>query len=529
MTVRGYRPAFDWSRSGLFTGTLEDVSSYVTTDDVEISWGRAAARALENSAAGRLTVALNNMDRQFSPEYSASPIFGKVLKGTPFRFDVTDPTTAGITTLLRGPIESFEVNPGAAELSFTAQVSDGWGTPGDTKLSTPVYQGQRTGDLITIILDLLGWPADRRSIDPGATLVPYWWLEGTDAATAVTDLVQSEGSPAIAYVAGGVFVFRDRHHRIMDANATTSQGTYTHTIPAGAVGGDYKVLAGSFTYDHGQDHIVNTATLDVTPRIPGSLEVVWESTDPILLVANEAVTLTILANDPFISLETPDDAPGDYRLASGTVTASLSRTSGQSALLTLTAGVAGAFLDTGIRVRGVPLTSGSARKFTAVDQGSINTFGLSDWDKQAPWAYYYDAEAIAATVVSDFAGARPSATFEVEGILSAATFTRNLATAVSDRITVRNDELGLNAAFHVEQVTHIVQQLGVRHRVRIGAQLAAPAQAVNPFTFDTATPTTHGFGNGQFALEAGTSATTMFLFDSASGSTQGFGAGKFAA
>jgi hypothetical protein len=528
MTVRGYRPAVDWSRSGLFTGTLEDVSSYVTDDDVEISWGRGGPRALENSTAGRMPIALNNMDRQFSPENTSSPIAGKVLKGTSVRFDVTDPATAGITTLIRGPIDSFEADPSAAELKFIAQVSDGWGQPGDTKLSTPVYQGRRTGDLITIILDLIGWPADRRSIDSGATLVPYWWLEGTDAATAVTDLVQSEGTPAIAYVAGGVFTFRDRHHRIMDANATTSQGTYTHTIPAGAVGGDHPVLADTFSYDHGQNHIVNTATLDVTPRVPRGLEVVWESTDPILLAANEVVTLTIRTDDPFISLETPDDAPGDYSLAFGAVTPSLSRTSGQSALLTLTAGGAGVFLETGIRVRGVPLGQGAARKFEAIDQGSINTFGLSDWDKSAPWAYYYDADAIVGNVVADFAGARPSVTFEVDGILSAATFTRNLATAVSDRITVRNDVLGLNAAFHIEQVTHIVQQLGLRHRVKIGAQLAAPAQASTPFTFDTATPLTHGFDHGQFALSAGTDAATMFLFDSSSGSTQGFGAGKFA-
>jgi hypothetical protein len=525
MPVRGHRPAFDWSRSGLFTGTLEDVSSYVTDDDVEIAWGRSAPRALENSKAGTMGIALNNMDRQFSPENTSSPIAGKVLKGTPARYDITDPATAGITTLIRGPITSFTADPSVTP-EFVAQVGDGWGTPGDTKLSTPVYQGQRTGDLITIILNLIGWPADRRAIDPGATLVPYWWLEGTDAATAVTDLVQSEGPPAIAYVAGGVFVFRDRHHRITATKSTVSQGTYTHTKPAGAVVGDHKILADTFTYDHGQDHIVNTAELDVTPRVPGDLQVVWESTDPILLIANQVLTLTIRTDDPFINLTTPTAAPGDFQLGSGSVTAALSRTSGQSALLTLTAGAAGAFLETGIRVRGVPLAQGAARKFSASDVSSISTFGSADWDKTAPWAYYYDAEAITGIVVSNFAGARPSVTFEVDGVLSAATHTRNLATAVSDLITVRNDELGLNTTFHVEQVTHTIQQLGLRHRVTVGAQLSAPLQATVPFTFDLAGA---GFNDGRFALEAGSSATTMFTFDTASGATQGFGAGRFAA
>jgi hypothetical protein len=538
VTVRGYQLAADWSRSGVYTGTLEDVSSYVNDDDIVVSWGRSDARATEDATAGKLAFALTNIDRQFSDDNSSSPIFGKVLPGTPVRLNVTNPADAGITTVFLGPMDDLDTDPNAAGKDFTASCSDGWGLPGDTKLSTPVYQGQRTGDLIQIILDAIGWPVANRSIDYGATLIPYWWVEGQDAATAINDLVHSEGPPAIAYVANGIFYFRDRHHRVTLARSTTSQGTYTHTIPAGAVGGDHKILAGSFKRNHGLKNIVNSATLEVTPRIPGNREVVWKSDDPIVLGASESVTFVIRTDDPFLDLQIPlaqvsylDDGTWtyDYHVASGSVSFALSRTSGQSAFLTITAAAGGAFLDLGIKVRGTPLKNGATRKYAASNPVSQGMFGDNDWDGAAPWAYFYDADTLVNKIVNVYGQARPSVTFDIEGVISAATLTEILGQQISDRITVRNDELGLNADFMVEQLTHTIQQLGIRHILTIGAQVMEPLQAAQPFIFDTATPTVNGFGNGQFNMDGVNNPATMFRFDTSSPTTQGFGVGVFAA
>jgi hypothetical protein len=539
MTVRGYQLAADWSRAGLFTGTLEDVSSYVTNDDIVVSWGRADIRATEDAAAGTLTFTLINIDRQFSDDNTSSPIAGDVLPGTPVRFNVTDPATGGITTVFQGPMDDLDTDPNAAGKDFTAKCSDGWGAPGDTKLSTLVYTGQRTGDLITIILDAIGWPAAKRALDPGATLVPYWWVEGVDAATAINDLVHSEGPPAIAYVQNGIFCFRDRHHRLLSTRSATSQGTYTHVIPAGTgPDSDHKIIRNSFRRNHGLKNIVNSATLEVTPRIPGNRQVVWSSDDPILLGASETVTFVIRTDDPFLDLQTPQEQvvyledgtwTFDYHLASGAVSFALSRTSGQSAFLTITAGAGGAFLDLGIKVRGTPLKQGATRKFTAGNPGSAGTFGANDWDGTAPWAYFYDADVLVNKIVNVYGLARPSVSFDIDGVVSAATLTEILGQQISDRITVRNDELGLNADFMVERLTHTVQQLGVRHRLRIDAEVVEPTQAANPFIFDTATPLVNGFGNGQFGMDAVNNASTMFMFDTASPTTQGFGAGVFAA
>jgi hypothetical protein len=116
----------------------------------------------------------------------------------------------------------------------------------------------------------------------------------------------------------------------------------------------------------------------------------------------------------------------------------------------------------------------------------------------------------------------PSVEFQVDARASSWTKTAVLGLTIGTRITIRNDVLGINADYIVEQITHTVRSLGVRHLVTIGAQLAAPVQASNAFTFDVAG---RGFNQGQFALDLGNNPTTMFRFDT---SGQGFDQGVFA-
>jgi hypothetical protein len=76
-----------------------------------------------------------------------------------------------------------------------------------------------------------------------------------------------------------VFVFEDRHHRLLTARSQTSQATYTHIYPEGTgPAGDFKMLRDSISYDHGRSNIVNSATFQVDVRAPGDRGAVW-STD----------------------------------------------------------------------------------------------------------------------------------------------------------------------------------------------------------------------------------------------------------
>lgn len=531
MSVDGYRLLADWSRGGDYSGTLETLSTggHVVKDtDIIAKWGRTEPRTTQDAAAGEMSFTLNNQGRQFSPENAASPIAGRVVPGTPVKLTVD---VAGTTeTIFEAPIDKVAV-ASSVNNAFSVECLDGWGKPGNTQLSTAVYAGQLTGTLIGVILDAIGWPADKRDIDPGVTLVPYWWAEGVDASTAVDDLVHSDGPPAIAYVRSGVFYFRDRHHRVTDAEAMTSQGTCTHIIPSGPIGTDHKILKGAYTYDHGLDHIVNSATIEVSPRVPDVRQVVWSSEDSIALGINEEITLVIRTDDPFIDLQMPSRAitytdedevlTRDYQTTAGSVSFILSRTSGQSALLTIIGGPSGAYIPGGIKLRGTPLKAGPSRVFTATDTGSQAIYGESEWPGSAPWAYFYDAQAIVDQIVTIYAHPMPTIEFSVDARLSDTTKAFAAAAEISQRITVRVDAIGLNDDFIIEQITHTIRRLGDRHILTIGAQMAEPIQAVNPFTFNVAGA---GFNQGQFTLATGNNPTTMFRFGVAG---QGFNQGVF--
>lgn len=525
MSVRGYTLGINWSRGPDYSGAMEDVTSYATKAELIVaSWGRADPWASSDMAAGKLTYDLLNFGRQFSPENASSILYGKLVTGTPTQFLYVG------APILTGVIENYDVDT-SINGTFSAECNDGWTRPGATELSTAVFQGQRTGDLIHDILDAVGWPAAARDIDAGATVVPYWWADGTSANQAVLDLVHSEGEPALAYVHNGVFTFRDRHHRLTRTASTTSQGIYTHIVPAGPIGTDHKILKDSFEYQHGHDRIANAATLEVSPRLPTTEQVVWSTTDPIVMASAEVQTFFIRTDDPVINVQVPsatfsyltsEGSTFDYVIATGSATFALSRTSGQSMILTITAGGGGLSILTGLRVRGTPLQEVTGRKFTAADTLSQGTYGVSEWAGEAPWAYYYDAQAIVDQAVATYSQPKPSVKFDIEGEFGPATLARIMNSDISDRITVRNDRIGLNADFHIEQLEHRVQQLGVRHTQTVGAQAVAPVQAANPFTFDVAGD---GFNQGQFTAYAGNSPASMFRFDVAG---RGFDQGTFA-
>lgn len=530
MTVRGFRLAFDWSRSGTFAGTLEDASAYVSADtDIVVNVGRDTSQAASQIPAGTLDFKLEDWALNFAPDKSTSPIVGKVLPGTPAVFDVT---VAGATTTLHsGDLDDFTYDPTGRNLSGT--VMDAWGVPGAEQLSTPVYTGMRTGELIALVLDAIGWPAAARDLDSGATVVPYWWAEGKDAAGAIQELVDSEGPPAIAYVEAGIFVFRDRHHRLLRSRSQSSQATYTHVFPEGTgPGSDFKVLTGSFTYNHGLKSIVNSATFEVDVRAPRSLESVWSTDSTIIVPAGGSVVIEAQASDPFINAQVPvrtttfaeDGTPdGDYVVtgSTGSVTVTLSRTSGQAVLITLTAPGTESTIER-LSLRAVPIPVARTVKVGAEDAGSVASIGRKAWDRPLPWCNQYDAYAIAQRIVATYATARPVLTFSIDGAISAAYLAEFAARRISDRITVRNDVVGINGPYVIERIQRTVQQLGIRTQLTVTCEPPEPVQAVNAFTFDVAGK---GFNDGAFAVDGIDDAASVFRFDTAG---QGFDQGKFA-
>lgn len=224
----GYTVAIDWNGDGDYNDTAENVTEDVlASGPVTFQYGRDQARALSPPAVGTIGFSLCNADRIYSPENPDSPISSDIAPAAPIKVEeVIDGT---LYPLIRGRIDTFAVSTDRGRLAAEITGLDGLSLLRGTRISTELYQAQRTGALIGVILDTIGWTAPR-DLDLGATHVPWWWASNADAFDALTELLRSEGPPSIAYVApDGTFIYRDRHHRIQRAASLTSQATYART------------------------------------------------------------------------------------------------------------------------------------------------------------------------------------------------------------------------------------------------------------------------------------------------------------
>jgi hypothetical protein len=400
--------------------------------------------------------------------------------------------------LFEGVIDDHDVDLDHPAKAYTARCLDAWGRPAGEKLSTPLYRGIRTGDAIGLVLDAAGWTGGR-DIDPGTTAMPWWWAEDDDAASAIEKLVDSEGPPAIAYVWGGVFVFRDRLHRLTRTASQTSQADFTNVIlPAGSGPvGAFKIEEGSFRHDQGQKHIVNAVSFTVEERRAVDPGMVWETDDPVVVPASSSTVLHVQTSDPFYDAIVP--ATGiDYVVESGSApTVTLSRTSGRSLVINLAGGGSQAVIR-GMRLRATSVPVARSVKVTAEDAGSItDNQGRRTWGRDVPFANAYDAQAIADRIIATWADARPRIVFTIAAMYwDPATREQVLERAISDRVTVRDDDTGTDADFVIERVEHRIRKLGMVHRLTLWCQQADPAGAPNFFTFGVSGK---GFTDGVFA------------------------------
>lgn len=222
----GYTVAVDWTASGDFTGPYDDVTADVLQrGPVVFGYGRDQARQLAPPKVGSLSMTLCNADRIYSPENPESPIADDMSPAAPVVVETVYDDR--LYPLFVGRVDDLDIHPDRDNRTIDITALDLLALLQGTKISTELYEAQRTGALVHIILDTIGWTLPR-DVDLGATFVPWWWLEETDALQALTDLLKSEGPPSIAYTApDGTFIFRDRHHRLQRPASRSPQAAFT--------------------------------------------------------------------------------------------------------------------------------------------------------------------------------------------------------------------------------------------------------------------------------------------------------------
>ncbi len=518
-----YSLAVDWDQNGSFvqTGMLllglsgdspDEVTSNVL-NEVTISYGRDQDRQLSPGAVGNASARLCNVDRIYNPENRTSPLYGDL---DPAREARIQTVWAGQTfPLFRGRIDDYNINADFEDRSVSFTFLDGLSLLQGVKLSTAVYESLRTGDIVNIILNEAGWTGPR-DIDLGATIVKFWWAEGTDALTAVQEIVRSEGPPSVAYVApDGTFVFRARHHRLLRQQSVNVQGTFA----AKALGDCSAVapvgldIAKPFSYAHGWRDIINSVSFEVTERVASpDISDVWTSEDTITLAIGQGISINISGSDPFQDAITPVSGTDFTVSGAGTVNVGLNRDSGQSVQITLTA-VGGGVTVQGLKLRARPIPVLRTVKVDRVDAGSITSHGERTYPDTAPWANVNDSSAIADMILLHYAQRRP--TVQLRVVTKDPThFLQVLQRTISDRVHIRNDEMSIDDDFFVERVTHSLQRFNAPgrppvHSVVLGCEKDL-AQNVNPFRFDVRGS---GFNDGTFDPIQTDNAATVFIFD----------------
>lgn len=281
-----------------------------------------------------------------------------------------------------------------------------------------------------------------------------------------------------------------------------------------------------FEYSHGWRDIVNQVAFPVEERRPdANLSTVWESTNTISLTIGQAVTVDAQASDPFRDAQDLIHGSDIVYTGAGVPVTTLSRRSGQSTTITITA-AGGTVTITYLRVRARSVPVARTLQVTADDSTSITRHGQRTYPDDAPWAGQHDALAVAELLLAAYSERRPT----VQLRIVSADLEHHLQVVgrkLSDLITIGNGELGLAADFFIENISHTLARMvgqddcpGPVHYATLGCERSGVVVAANPFTFDKPGA---GFDDGVFDPSNSDDPYSVFIFDDPVQGQFGFG------
>lgn len=464
MATATYKFEVDWSNDGDWSDTGEDVTSRVRArEGVRWDRGRDQIRALSPPMAGRSDFTLDNRSKDYSPEYASGPLYGNLLPGRKVRIRTTAPSAA---TLFTGFLDDLPQHPLRTQRSVDAPALGPLSRLRGVKVSTGLYTNITTGVALGHLLTAAGWPLGDRTLSTGQTDLLYWWCDEDDAFDMAVTLLNTEGPGATLYESGdGKIVFEDRHYRQLTARSTTSQATFRDS---GA-----EPLMSDFAYQPHLRDIINAATLTVAARTAEAEAVVWQLGGTLSLGASQAIALVARSSHPFSGATTPV-ATTDYTVLTGSVASvSLSRTSGASTVVTVTAGAGGATIAD-LQLRATSYEATETLLSNTVDaSASIAKYGLRPY-RPSIWPDVVPDFAVDTCNVLVQRYSEPRATVRVELNSAQATrLTQQLTREISDRVTVVEAQTGLNADCFIEHIAHEVQLAGKLHRTIFGLEKAS--------------------------------------------------------
>ena len=424
-----------------------DASGLVPTLNLDVIFAVPLATA---SAAG--LVPTMRLDRIFSVPLATADATGLI------------PTTVIIYDLFYGYIESITPHPDPASQDCYISAIDGLDYLARHELDTVLYKDTLTGTLVTNILDASAWSASLRDIDAGQDIVPFAFWNKVKARFALGDIEDSELSFIIIDGAGKLR-YEDRHHRY-SATHQTSQATFDDTMV-------------DIAYEFSARNIFNEVRATVTPWNLESEATLWTLEEIPSIPAGETLTwwgdASVDGIPVFVDAWVTPASSTDYTANSQSDGGGVDKTSditivttkfANSIKLAITNDDSQAVFITSLKARGTyynDLTKVSRKSEDSTSQTAYQKRTLALDGK-------YLTNADTAQDFCDYGIARfkdPQAEVVITLVNKNATnLTQILSREISDRITAKNTELGLDSDFFINKMEHEITEGGKRHLCR---------------------------------------------------------------
>jgi len=475
--------AIDWDKNSNYTDTYDDVTSRVIAANWFLGMRQPYQEVADNSA---LSLTLRNDDRRYSPEYSGSPLSGKIRPLRPVRIQSNDGTTT--RTHWTGWIESIQPTVsknGERIVKILATGPMQFFTEAETKVT--LQENKRTDEIIAALLAEVP-NAPTSVLDQGNTTLTTagdnWVRQGgfTDAEKdtfdiyrAIADVTASERGRFFFDREGRVIFWR-RHHLLSEQEVSA---TFNDTM----TGLNY-VYAGI-------DQLKNEIYVACQPRSisASSTELLWELNDAVIVVQPGATRRLYVkySDDAGNRIGARDVTLTNVTYLQGTTSASINAKANGAELVFVNSGSSEAIVQTA-EVRGKKITTFDRLEAIAKDDTSITTYGRRTMRINLPsLSSLDDAQYIADFERSrrkDPRGAVTSITVTSHGKNGGSYHDQQLARTLGDRLVVQETQTAHDASYYI---------IGEAHSLVQGATLyqttwyLEPAPVVYPWKLGDAT------------------------------------------
>lgn len=217
----------DWNNDGDFSDTGEDVSAY---GRYPLRTTRGRSKVTDDFGAGTGSFALANSDGRFTPLYASSPLYPNVLPGRPIQVQATYNATT--YPVFRGRCTPDAQRSGISdppEMSFT--MADAFEQLRLGLTNTSLLQGKRVDEVITAILDDIGWPAGDRALDTGPDTLTVFTNHNRLPLNALQLAARQDPGGCVFMSRDGKVTYQNRYNRASQPVYATLAGTFEGLDP----------------------------------------------------------------------------------------------------------------------------------------------------------------------------------------------------------------------------------------------------------------------------------------------------------